>query len=109
MSGTSTSSTVEERLAMLESNKKFDATKEAIQEREVEFLAQLRMIKSELAKEQQKGGTSGSNSNSSNVEMERLKSENEQLKALVAKQSYRIKHLVDEMEKKQIYKQNQQQ
>ena len=100
----SSSSSIEERLAMLESNRKFDATKEAIQEREVEFLAQLRMIKSELAKEQN-GGSNNSSSNNTNVEMERLKSENEQLKALVAKQSYRIKHLVDEMEKKQIYKQ----
>ena len=108
MSSTSSSSTIEERLAMLESNKKFDATKEAIQDREVEFLAQLRMIKSELAKDQE-GSSTATNNNNNNVEVERLKSENEQLKALVAKQSYRIKHLVDEMEKKQIYKQQQQQ
>mmetsp|Transcript_30786 Transcript_30786/g.74476 ORF Transcript_30786/g.74476 Transcript_30786/m.74476 type:complete len:121 (+) Transcript_30786:186-548(+) len=112
----SSNSSIEERLAMLESNKKFEATKEAIQEREVEFLAQLRLIKSGMvmttAAQDGGGGGKGASAtaggaNKGMMEQQQLKIENERLKALVAKQSFRIKHLVDEMEKKQIYKQQQ--
>mmetsp|Transcript_24829 Transcript_24829/g.58929 ORF Transcript_24829/g.58929 Transcript_24829/m.58929 type:complete len:134 (+) Transcript_24829:139-540(+) len=125
-SNSNTSSSIEERLAMLESNKKFEATKEAIKEREVEFLAQLRLIESEMTmtatSANNGGGGSTTTSTASNIakggmeqqqqqqqQQQQLKVENERLKALVAKQSFRIKHLVDEMEKKQIYKQQQQQ
>jgi FtsZ-binding cell division protein ZapB len=96
---------IEERIAQLESNAKFDATQSAIREREVEFLAQLRQLRDEMMNTTT---TSNSNNNgggpTSSVEIEALKAENAALKAQVAKQQYRIKHLVDAMEEKQIYK-----
>ena len=77
-------------MSALEKGAQYDATQKAIRERELEFLATLREIKEEMAKE----GSSGASS----AELEDTKKENEKLKATVAKQDYRIRHLISGME-----------
>lgn len=73
----------------MEKGAKFDATQAAIREREAEFLATLREIRESMAKEK---------SGASSAELGDLKKENEKLKATVAKQDYRIRHLIAGME-----------
>lgn len=81
---------LEQRVAALEKGAIFDATQSAIRKREEEMLATLREIREQMAKEAGSGASS--------AELESLKKENEQLKATIAKQEYRIRHLITGME-----------
>jgi cell division protein FtsB len=81
-------------VAALELGKQYDATKEAVQSIEKEFLVKLREIKSQLESE---GG--GLLSNANTKEMETLRAENEELKRKNAKLEYRVQHLVASLEK----------
>ena len=85
---------LEERIAALEMGNKYDATKEAVEKVEKEFLVRLREIKAALEKE------AGSAANSK--EMEALRAENAMLRAKNEKLEYRVKHCVESME--QMYK-----
>ena len=85
---------LESRVAALEEGAKYDATQELIRQREVEFLQQLREIRATMVQEQ-KSGVGGANV----AELESLKSENARLKSVIAKQEYRIKHLISGFEK----------
>ena len=79
------------RIASLEVGKSYDATKEAVQKVELEFLVKLREIRAAL---QQEGSTAANSK-----ELDALKKENEQLKTRNAKLEYRIQHVVAYMEK----------
>jgi hypothetical protein len=86
---------LEARVKALEDGAEFNATQAAIRKREVEFLAQLKEIKDTMANEQlQNGGTVSSSSE----ELTALKQENELLKATLAKNEYRVRHLITGME-----------
>jgi len=78
------------RIEALESGARFDATKEAVQQVQMECLTTLRNLRTTMKEE---GGSSASNK-----EMEALKAENELLKKKNAKQAYRIQHLVGTVE-----------
>lgn len=80
-------------MVALEKGGAFDATQAAIRKREEEMLATLRGIKEQMAKEAREGG-----GGASSAELKDLKAENEKLKATVAKQEYRIRHLISGME-----------
>lgn len=67
----------------------FDATQAAVQEAQMDMLAKLREIRQAM---EQSGGSA------SPKEMEALRQENAALKQKVAKQDYRIKHLVNAVE-----------
>jgi len=84
---------LEKRIAALEVGKSYDATKEAVEKVEKEFLSKLREIRAELA-----------NEGSSSKELEYLRAENEELKRKNAKLEYRVQHVVANMEK--MYKFN---
>ena len=77
---------MEHRISALEKGAQYDANQEVIQQREQEFLTTLREIRESMVKS---GGSSAKSS-----ELESLKKENEKLKATVAKQEYRIRHLI---------------
>ena len=87
---------LEERVEQLESNRTFQVTQDAIRQRELEFLQHLRIIQSQLQMEQQGGSTSS-------AEVDALKAENASLSTQLAKQGYRIQHLLQAMETKQIW------
>lgn len=94
--GASTALTdLEKRIQALEVGAQYDATKIEVQKVEAEFLLKLREIQAALNIEQ--GGSLLSAAASK--ELEALRSENEVLKAKNAKLEYRVKHVVDEMEK----------
>mmetsp|Transcript_11731 Transcript_11731/g.18485 ORF Transcript_11731/g.18485 Transcript_11731/m.18485 type:complete len:95 (+) Transcript_11731:92-376(+) len=86
-----TAADLEQRVVALEKGAQYDATQKAIREREIEFLAQLKEIKEAMAKE--------SGSSKSSAEVQSLEEENKKLKATIAKQDYRIRHLISGMEK----------
>lgn len=81
-------------MAALEQGATFDATQSAIREREEEMLATLRGIREQMAKEASAGVAAGVSS----TELDQVKQENEKLKTIVAKQEYRIRHLISNME-----------
>lgn len=81
---------LEQRIVALEQGATFDATQAAIRKREEEMLVTLRDIREQMAKEAGLGASS--------AEMDELKKENEKLKATIAKQEYRIRHLIAGME-----------
>ena len=85
---------LEGRVRALEEGAKFDATQAAIREREEEFLLTLRAIKEEVAAERESGGGNGLSS----AQLASLQEENASLKARIAKQEYRIRHLIAGME-----------
>jgi hypothetical protein len=80
---------LDSRIQALETGAKFDATQDAIRQREMEFLTTLREVRAAMVEQ----GT-GANS----AELEQLKKENEQLKVTVEKQQYRITHLITGLE-----------
>ena len=82
---------LEKRIASLEVGKGYDATKEAVQKVEKEFLIKFREIKAALESE------AGTKANSK--EMEALRAENALLKQKNAKLEYRVQHCVESMEK----------
>ena len=82
---------LEARVKALEDGSKFNATQDAIRKREEEFLKTLEEIKATMAQEAASGGASSE-------EMEALKKENQALKAKLAKNEYRIRHLIEGME-----------
>lgn len=84
---------LEARVKALEEGAVFNATQEAVREREAEFLAQLREIKEAVAEERKQGG-----GGASSEEVKSLKQENELLKAKLAKSEYRVRHLIAGME-----------
>lgn len=84
--------TLEQRIAALEKGATFDATQAAIRQREEEMLATLRGIRAQMAEE------AASGSGASSAEVTDLKEENAKLKQTVAKQEYRIRHLIAGME-----------
>ena len=83
---------LEGRVTALELAKKFEATQEAVQEERMKMLAQLRTIKTELAK---------SGGGASSKELEAMREENARLKEQMAKQAYRIEHLCDSVKQLQ--------
>lgn len=83
---------------MLEDGAQFQATQAAIREREVEFLDQLKEIKESMAKEQQEKSDSGGGSGASSEKVKALQEENQTLKAKLAKNEYRVRHLIEGME-----------
>ena len=85
---------IETRIAALEKGAAFDATQEAVREREEEFLATLREIKAGVQKDEETKGTASAASD----ELAALKEENARLEAKAKKQDYRIGHLVASME-----------
>lgn len=91
MSQTHSGPDLQARVAELEAGAKFDATKDAVQAVEIEFLAKLREIQAVMAS----AGNGGGNSK----EMEALKQENETLKKKNAKLEYRIQHILENFEK----------
>jgi predicted nucleic acid-binding Zn-ribbon protein len=82
---------LKQRIAALEVGQSYEATKEAVQKVEYEFLVKLREIRSALRSQ----GSSLANSK----EMEALRLENEQLKRRNAKLEYRVQHVVANLEK----------
>jgi len=80
---------LEARVKALEDGAKYDATQVVLKQREEEHLLQLRAIKEAMLAEKNAGG------GASSEEAEQLKAENAKLKALVTKQEYRIKHLIN--------------
>jgi uncharacterized coiled-coil DUF342 family protein len=86
---------LEERIQALESGMKFEATTEAVQAVEREFLIKFREIREALQRD-------GSSTTANSKEMEALRAENELLKKKNEKLEYRVAHLVESME--QIYK-----
>lgn len=82
---------MEKRVSALESGATFDATQAAVQQVQMDCLKQLREIKASL----EAGGAAGG---ASSKELEALQAENEQLKRKMAKQEYRIQHLVEVVE-----------
>ena len=82
---------METRVEALEKGAVYDATQAAIRKREEEMLGTLRAIREQMAKEASSGGASS-------AELKDLKTENEQLKATIIKQDYRIRHLISGME-----------
>lgn len=89
---------LEKRIVSLEVGKNYDATKEAVQKVEKEFLVKLREIRSALQEE----GTTSANSK----ELEALKQENEQLKKRNTKLEYRVQHVVATMEEMYKFSEN---
>jgi hypothetical protein len=81
---------LEQRIVALEKGSTFDATQAAIRKREEEMLVTLRDIREQMAKEAGSGASS--------AELEEVKKENAHLKATIAKQEYRIRHLISGME-----------
>jgi hypothetical protein len=86
---------LEQRVSALEKGAQYDATQAAIREREMEFLTTLREIREAMAKE---GGGGSSSGGANAAELSSLQKENEKLKATIAKQEYRIRHLISGME-----------
>jgi hypothetical protein len=86
---------LEQRVVALEKGAQFDATQADIRQRELEMLTTLREIREAMAKE--KGSPNNAN-NSSGGEVETLQKENETLMATIAKQEFRIRHLISGME-----------
>ena len=82
---------LEQRVVALEKGATFDATQTAIRRREEEMLVTLREIREQMVKDAGMGSASS-------AEMDELKKENEKLKATIAKQEYRIRHLIVGME-----------
>ena len=82
---------LEKRVASLELGRSYDATKEAVQSVEKEYLCKLREIKAAM------GSDAGSKANSK--ELKALRAENATLKQKIAKLEYRIQHCVESMEK----------
>lgn len=104
---------LDDRVTLLETNAAFAATQEAVRAREVEFLTTLRDLKAALSTSGDGAGGGGgdaattslkSSSSSSSSQIKTLQSENAALKAKLAKQEYRIQHLLHAMETKQIWK-----
>jgi FtsZ-binding cell division protein ZapB len=92
---------LEQRIASLEVGATYDASKEAIEKVEMEFLIKLREIRAALLLEQQHCATDGSSaslSNNTKTIMESLQQENDMLKKKTTKLEYRIQHLVANME-----------
>jgi len=83
---------LEERLQALEIGKQYDATKEAVQKVEQEFLIKLREIRAAIAAD------GGGSSAAATKELEALKKENEELKKQNDKMKYRIEHMKTDME-----------
>ena len=79
------------RVEALEKGVGFDATKEAVQQVQMEYLTKLREIRKAIANEEGGGGASSK-------ELETLKAQNEALQKKNAKQAYRIQHLVHTVE-----------
>ena len=77
-------------MAALEVGARYDATQELIRQREVEFLTTLREIRATMAKEQENGDGGGANA----AELKTLEEESARLKTVIAKQEYRIRHLI---------------
>jgi predicted nucleic acid-binding Zn-ribbon protein len=90
---------LEQRVEALEVGAKYEATKEAVEKVEMEYLLKLREIRRVLILEQQNvlPGNAASSGSSSNV-IESLQKENEFLKAKTVKLEYRIQHLVSNLE-----------
>jgi hypothetical protein len=84
---------LEQRIAALELGAKYDATQTVIRQREEEMLATLRDIRTKIAEEQAAMAGSGSGA-ASTTEVKALQDENERLKSTIAKQDYRIRHLI---------------
>lgn len=80
---------LQKRVEALEVGSTFDATQAAVQESQMDMLVKLRDIRQAM---EQSGGLASSK------EMEALRQENAALKQKVAKQEYRIQHLVDAVE-----------
>ena len=85
---------LESRVAALEVGARYDATQELIRQREVEFLTTLREIRVAMSKEQESEGGGGANA----AELKTLEEENARLKTVIAKQDYRIRHLISGFE-----------
>ena len=81
-------------MSALEEGARYDATQELIRKREVEFLETLRGIRATMAEEKEQGVGGGANA----AELESLTAENARLKAVIAKQEYRIRHLISGFE-----------
>ena len=81
------------RVEALEKGVGFDATKEAVQQVQMEYLTKLREIRKAIANEEGGGG-----GGASSKELETLKAQNEALQKKNAKQAYRIQHLVHTVE-----------
>jgi FtsZ-binding cell division protein ZapB len=80
---------LQKRVEALEVGSTFDASQAAVQEAQMDMLTKLRDIRQAM---EQSGGSASSK------EMEALRQENAALKQKVAKQQYRIQHLVDAVE-----------
>jgi hypothetical protein len=90
---------LEQRVVALEVGAKYEATKEAVEKVQMEYLLKLREIRKVLLFEQRNGllGNSAPSGSTSTI-IETLQKENELLKAKVAKLEYRIQHLVSNLE-----------
>lgn len=82
---------LEKRVGALEVGATFDATQAAVQQVQMDCLVQLRDIRASLEQDGAGGGASSK-------EMQALQTENVLLKTKMAKQEYRIQHLVDVVE-----------
>jgi predicted nucleic acid-binding Zn-ribbon protein len=80
----------------LEIGKQHDATKEAVQKVEEEYLLKLREIKAAIAVSSGSEGSGGTTTSSK--ELDELRKENDLLKQRNAKLEYRVQHLVTNME-----------
>jgi len=90
---------LEERIQALEVGAVYQATKDEVQRVEADCLEKLRGIRAALEAE-----GAGAGSSSLAKELELVKAENEALKQKNAKLQYRVKHVVDELEK--LYNEN---
>lgn len=95
---------LKERIQALEVGAVYQATKEEVQRVEADCLEKLRGIRAALEAEGADAGTGASSSSSLVKELELVKAENEALKQKNAKLQYRVKHVVDELEK--LYNEN---
>jgi uncharacterized coiled-coil DUF342 family protein len=90
--------TLEQRIEALEIGAKFDVTKEQVRKVELDFLDKLKQIRAQLIAEQKQGGAGGGSA-AERAELEALRAENALLKQKNQKLSYRVNHVVSNMNK----------
>lgn len=89
---------LQNRVKALEVGEKFDASQAAVKKVQMECLEMLREIRASLEQSSCGGAGATISASVSSKELDALKAENASLKVKIAKQDYRIEHLVNAVE-----------